>query len=340
MADTRLEALRAALREEAEKKSGNRQSSSSGDNASFPFWNIPEKTSATLRFLPDADDSNPWFWKERQTIRLPFEGIVGGDYPTDKRVHVTVPCVDMFGDTCPIISETRPWWKDDEKKDLARLYYKKRSYITQGFVVDSPFDEQDAPENPIRRFLLGPALLDKLKAGLADPDMEHHPTDYLNGCDFRIRKTKKGDYNNYDTSEWARRSRALSETERAAIDRFKLFNLADFLGPRPDAEGIEVIRAMFHASLNGEPFDTASFGKHYRAYSGRNDEGADLDSAATRGFRGSASNSEMVNFATGEPAAEQRQSSPEAHSSAPSSTEGMPVELLAKLRQRRAGQQG
>lgn len=190
MADLKLEALRAALRKETEKKSGNRLSSGGGDNASYPFWDIPEKSSATLRFLPDADDNNPWFWIERQTIRLPFQGIVGGDYPTDKEVHVTVPCVDMFGDTCPIIATTRPWWKDDDKKDLARKYYKKRSFIAQGFVVDSPFQEENPPENPIRRFILGPSLLEKLKAGLADPDMEHHPTDYLNGCDFRIRKPR------------------------------------------------------------------------------------------------------------------------------------------------------
>ena len=292
MADQKLERLRAALREDAEKRNGNR-SSSGGDNASYPFWDIPEKTSATIRFLPDADDNNPWFWVERQTIKLPFQGIVGGDYPTDKEVLVTVPCVDMFGDTCPIISHTRPWWKDvngqeNPLKETARKYYKKRSFITQGFVVDSPFEETSVPENPIRRFLLGPSLLEKLKAGLADPDMEFHPTDYQNGCDFRIRKTKKQDYNNYDTSEWARRSRALTEAERIALEQYKLSNLKDFLGARPDAEGIEVIKAMFHASLDGQPFDNATFGKHYRAFGGdfggrnSNDGASDAIDAAAK----------------------------------------------------------
>jgi hypothetical protein len=286
MADERLERLRAALREEAEKKNnaGNKSSSSGGDNASYPFWDIPENTTATLRFLPDLDDNNPWFWVERQTIKLTFEGIDGGNYPTDKQVTVTVPCVDMFQrDTCPIIAETRPWWKDDAKKELARKYYKKRSYIASGFVVLSPFEETNAPENPIRRFVLGNALLEKIKAGLADPDMENHPTDYLNGCDFRIRKTRKGEYNNYDTSEWARRSRALTEAEHIAINQHGLYDLKTFLGNRPDANGIAVIKAMFHASLNGDPFDHAAFGDYYRpfgGFGGRNNDAADaIDSA-------------------------------------------------------------
>ena len=53
------------------------QSSGGGDNAIFAHWNIPEGTSATLRFLPDADDTNTFFWKERQMIRLTFPGVKG-----------------------------------------------------------------------------------------------------------------------------------------------------------------------------------------------------------------------------------------------------------------------
>jgi hypothetical protein len=268
--DTRLEQARAILRGEADKRNNKSASSSGngGDNASYAFWDIPENTSATLRFVPDANDSNPWFWVERQIIRLPFHGVVGGDYPSDKTVSVTVPCVDMFGDTCPIIAETRPWWKDDSKKDLARTYYKKRSYIAQGFVVASPFEEAVTPVNPIRRFILGASLIEKIKTGLADPDMEFFPTDYANGVDFRVRKTRKGEYNNYDTSEWARRSRALTETERLAIEQYGLNDLKTFLGTRPESDGIAVIKALFHASLNGEPFDHTAYGKYYRPYGG------------------------------------------------------------------------
>jgi hypothetical protein len=255
--------MRQLLREETEKKSGNRFSSG-GDKASYPYWNIPEKQTATVRFLPDKDDNNPWFWAERQTIKLPFDGIVGGEHETTAPQLVTVPCIDMFGETCPIIAASRPWWKTNET--LARKYWKKRSFIAQGFVVSSPFEEPETPENPIRRLLIGPSLLEKLKAGLVDPEMENNPTDYLNGTDFKIKKTRKGDYNNYDTSEWSRRSRPLSEAEQIAIEHHGLFNLTDFLGAKPDADGVAMLKAMFHASVNGDPFDMASWGSHYRPF--------------------------------------------------------------------------
>jgi hypothetical protein len=261
MADERLERMRRMLQEENEKKNGNRNSS--GDKASYPYWNIPEKHTATVRFLPDRDDDNAWFWIERQTCKLPFDG-VSGTNSSATPVLVTVPCVDMFGDTCPIIAASRPWWKTDEA--LARKYWKKRSFIAQGFVVSSPFEETDLPENPIRRLILGPSLLEKLKAGLVDTEMENTPIDYINGTDFKIKKTRKSDYNNYDTSEWSRRTRALTETERSAIDRYGLFNLKDFMGARPDANGIAMIKAMFEASVRGDPFDMDAFGAHYKPF--------------------------------------------------------------------------
>lgn len=261
--DARLERMRQLMREDEEKKTGgNRQSS--GDKASYPYWDVPEKQTATIRFLPDKDEDNPWFWVERQTIKLPFEGVVGGERPTHSPVLVTVPCVDMFGDRCPIIAETQPWWKTNEAR--ARKYWKKRSFITQGFVVSSPFEETDPPENPIRRLIVGPSLLEKLKAGLRDPEMENTPTDYLDGTDFKIKKTRKSDYNNYDTSEWSRRSRPLTEAEQIALQHYGLFNLADFKGARPDAEHIEMLKAMFHASVAGDPFDMASWGSHYKPW--------------------------------------------------------------------------
>lgn len=321
--DPRLERARALLREQDEKKNNpNARSSAGGDNASYPFWDIPENGTATLRFVPDLDDTNPWFWVERQVITLPFEGIVGGEFDTDKQVFVKVPCVDMFQkNTCPIIAETRPWWDNEAKKGLARQYYKKRSYIFNGFVVSSPLEETTVPENPIRRFILGSALLQKIKAGLADPDMEHFPTDYLNGCDFRVRKTKKGEYNNYDTSEWARRSRPLSEAEQIAIDQHGPFDLKQFLGPRPDADGIEMIRSMFHSSLAGEPFDVASYGKNYRAFGGglgrANSESSDALDSAVR-----AAETTVTEKAT------------EVADVAVEKTDGPPSELIAKLRAR------
>ena len=50
-----LAEIRAKLQEQEVKRSPN---SSGGDNAIYPFWNIPEGTTATLRFLADKDPEN------------------------------------------------------------------------------------------------------------------------------------------------------------------------------------------------------------------------------------------------------------------------------------------
>mgnify|MGYP004000463541 CR=1 FL=1 len=73
-----LAEIRAKLLEQ-EKGGNTRSNSYGGDNAIYAFWNIPEGQSATMRFLPDGDDTNTYFWRERQMIRIPFSGVAGGD---------------------------------------------------------------------------------------------------------------------------------------------------------------------------------------------------------------------------------------------------------------------
>jgi len=99
-----------------------------------------------------------------------------------------------------------------------------------------------------------------------DPDMENIPTDYVNGTDFRVTKTTKGQYADYSTSKWARKERALDETELAAIDTHGLYNLSDFLPKRPGAEEIQAIAEMFQASVDGELYDVERWGNFYKPY--------------------------------------------------------------------------
>lgn len=236
-------------------------SQTGGDNAIYPFWNISEGTSATMRFLPDGDPNNTFFWTERQMIRLQFPGIKGGDM---KPTTVQVPCMEMWGEQCPVHNEIRPWFKDPSLEDMGRKYWKKRSYIFQGFVVDSPLQEDTTPENPIRRFIIGPQIFNIIKGALMDPDMENIPTDYVNGTDFRLTKTTKGQYADYSTSKWARKERSLDENELAAVDTHGLFDLKDFLPKKPTAEEVDVIYNMFQDSVNGELYDNDKYGNFFR----------------------------------------------------------------------------
>jgi hypothetical protein len=279
-----MEALRAKLRETASK--GDQQTRSKGtggDNASYPFWDIPTNQSATIRFLPDADTTNDYFWVKREVIKLPFSGVVGGDFPTDKDVTVTVPCIDMFGMKCPIVAATKHLWDKEETKDLARVYYKKRSFIFQGLVTNSPLQEENAPENPIRRFVINKSIYDIVYEALLDPDLADMPTDYDGGRDFTIKKTQKGEWANYSSSKFSMNSRSLNEVERSAIDTHGLFNLKDALGAVPSADAIEALKSMLKDSMDGLPYDMESYGQYFRPYGARSDSNGATKAPATGG---------------------------------------------------------
>lgn len=241
----------------------NKTNTNSGDSVTYPHWNLKENDTAIVRFLPDRDQDNPFFWVEKLQIRLPFNGVKGGD---SKQVTVNVPCMEQWGGTCPVLQEIRPWFNDPSLEDMARKYWKKRSYLFQGFVRTNPLEEDRAPENPIRKFTISPQIFKVIKASLMDPDMENLPTDYENGLDFRIVKTSKGDFADYSTSSWSRKESTLTDAEREAIKIHGLFNLADGLQDKPNDLALKAIMEMFEASVAGEQYDPERWGNYYRPY--------------------------------------------------------------------------
>jgi hypothetical protein len=257
-----LAEIRAKLQEAQNKTSGN--STGGGDNAIYPHWNMQEGKEAVVRFLPDGNANNTFFWVERAMIKLPFAGVKG---ETDSRaVQVQVPCVEMYNDgtACPILSEVRGWFKDKSLEEMGRKYWKKRSYIFQGFVVEDPIKEDTTPDNPIRRFIIGPQIYQIIRSALMDPELEELPTDFLRGVDFRIAKTSKGGFADYSTSKWSRRERALTDVEKAAIDTHGLFDLSSFLPKKPTDVELKVMKEMFEASVDGEAYDMERWGQYFK----------------------------------------------------------------------------
>lgn len=256
-----LAEIRAKLQEQNNRQQGGTQTG--GDNAIYPHWNMDEGKEAIVRFLPDNDPSNTFFWAERAMIKMPFAGIKG---QTDSRpVTVQVPCMEMWGETCPVLTEVRPWFKDKTLEDMGRKYWKKKSYLFQGFVVDpNPIMEDKKPANPIRRFIIGPQIFNIIKGALMDNEIEELPTDYVRGLDFKMIKTTKGGYADYSTSKWGRRERALTAEEQAAIKEFGLFNLKDFLPKKPTDVELKIIKEMFEASVDGEAFDMDRWGQYFK----------------------------------------------------------------------------
>jgi hypothetical protein len=258
---TSLAEIRARIAAQDSKSTGSSQQS---DNSIYPHWNMEEGTTATIRFLPDANSSNTFFWVERQIIKLPFNGVKGDT--TMKQVQVQIPCMEMYGESCPILAEVRPWYKDETLKEMANKYWKKRSYLFQGFVRQNPIGDDKTPANPIRRFVISPQIFTIIKSSLMDPEMEELPTDYVRGLDLNIKKTSKGGYADYSTSNWARKESALTEAEQAVIDSFGLFNLTDFLPKKPTEAELRIMKEMFEASVDGKPYDNERWGNYYRPY--------------------------------------------------------------------------
>jgi len=257
---TSLAEIRAKLQAQDTRSAGGGRSP--GDNAIYPHWNISEGSSTRIRFLPDGNASNDFFWAERLMIRLPFAGVKG--QADSKPVIVQVPCVEMYKEACPILAEVRGWFKDASLEDMGRKYWKKKSYLFQGFVRENALPDDKAPDNPIRRFVISPQIFNLIKAALMDPELENLPTDTTAGLDFTVSKTSKGGYADYSTSKWSRRESALTADEQAAIDTHGLFNLSDFLPKQPGEVELKVIKEMFEASVDGEAYDAERWGQYYR----------------------------------------------------------------------------
>lgn len=259
---TTLAEIRAKL--QAAENRGTNGSMSTGESSIYAHWNIAEGTSAKIRFLPDGDSQNTFFWIERAMIKLPFVGVEGQD--DSRPVIVQVPCMEMYGkDTpCPILADVRTWFKDPSLEDMGRKYWKKKSYLFQGFIRENPLSDDKAPENPIRRLIISPQIFNLVKSALMDPELENLPTDFDAGLDFTVTKTSKGGYSDYSTSKWARKESSLTANEHAAIEKFGLFNLSEFLPKKPTEVELKVIKEMFEASVNGKEYDPTRWGQYFK----------------------------------------------------------------------------
>ena len=195
-------------------------------------------------------------------INLPFAGVKG--QADSKPVTVQVPCVEMYGESCPVLAEVRTWFKDSSLEEMGRKYWKKKSYLFQGFVRENPLSDDKTPENPIRRFIISPQIFNLVKSALLDPELENLPTDYQGGLDFTVTKTSKGGYADYSTSKWSRRESGLTAEEAEAIEKHGLYNLSDFLPKKPSDVELKVIKEMFEASVDGQAYDADRWGAYYK----------------------------------------------------------------------------
>jgi hypothetical protein len=150
---------------------------------------------AVVRFLPDKDQDNQTkFLSENLTHELMING--------KKKI---VPCLHMYGESCPICELSQKFYAQNDEI-MGKKYYKKRSYIGQVLVLDSPFDYLDPEEeNPsmVRLIDFGPAVFKCVQTAYKSGDLDEEPFMMKGGYDFRIRKTKDGKWAGYSTSSFS-----------------------------------------------------------------------------------------------------------------------------------------
>ena len=229
-AKSKLEALKSAF----DKKT----TGGSGDQSwklFYPFWKMPDDSQAVVRFLPDADaDNSLGFLVEN----LQHELVVNGQ-------KKKVPCLSMHGEDCPICALSRKYY-DEKNDDMGKKYYRKKSYIGQVIVVESPIEHDQSQLVKLIEF--GPAVFKQIQAAFQSGDLEEAPFELKGGYNFRIKKTKSGQYASYTTSSFAPKQ---TDLEDEVIEQLNLFNLAEYRGKKLDHGTVE---ALLIADQTGQAF--------------------------------------------------------------------------------------
>jgi hypothetical protein len=228
-------------------KTGTTEGGDSRPNNYYPFYNMDFDEKAVVRFLPDLNEENPLcFLVEKLTHTLMING-----------ERKTVPCLKNYeGESeCPICTRSAQFYKDEGKdtKDGKRLYRRKQ-HLGQVLIVEDPLSYKEGEEPALGKVKLvniSYSVYNKIKEAFDEDELEEVPWDYEEGTDFMIKKTKKGEYANYDASKFLKRERALSEEELAAIEG-NLTDLQSLLPKKPDSA---FLQKMLDADLNGEVLD-------------------------------------------------------------------------------------
>ena len=208
----------------------------------FPFWKSDMDSVSVVRFLPDADEENPMgFLVENHSHELVVNG---------KREKV--PCLKMYGEECPVCQLSQKYYDEkspDHNETLGKKYYRKKSYIGQVLVMETsiPHDQ----EQLVKLIDFGPAVFKAIQAAFQSGDLEEAPSELKGGYNFRIKKTKSGEYASYTTSSFAPKA---SDVGDDVIEQLNLYDLKEY---RTAKMSRDVLEAMLMADQTGAQFGNA-----------------------------------------------------------------------------------
>lgn len=210
----------------------------------FNFWKAPVDSVSVVRFLPDADEeNNPMsFLVENLAHELNING---------KREKV--PCLKMYGEDCPICALSQKYYDEkdpDHNEQLGKKYYRKKSYIGQVLVVETPIDHDQ--EQLVKLIEFGPKIFKQIQAAFQSGDLEEPPYELKGGYNFRIKKSKSGEYADYGTSSFSPKQTDVADD---TIDAMQLYNLSDYRTARISRD---VMEAMLLAEQTGGAMPSSS----------------------------------------------------------------------------------
>ena len=230
-----IDKLKAAFKKKSEESSGD-GNSNIWDNF-YPFFRMKDDEQALFRFLPDKDKDNPLgFIVENVYHQLMING---------KRKNVG--CSSMYGHDCEFCKTSRKYYDADDKI-TGKQFWRRVDYIAQGLVIQSPFDI-DEKDNSVRLISIGPQLFKIIESKIMMGDLDAAPYDLEEGYDFRIIKTKKGEYSEYTTSDFKRKS---TPADPELMSKAELFDLKDYRYHEVSQEQAE---AMIQAVLTGASYE-------------------------------------------------------------------------------------
>lgn len=151
-----------------------------------------------------------------------------------------VACLKMYGEACPICELSARFYDKNSaefNEELGKQFYRKKSYIGQVLVIETPVDH-DA-EQLVKLIDFGPQVFKQIQAAFQSGDLDEAPYELKGGYNFRFRKTKTGSgQNSYTTSNFATKQ---SDVADNVIETMVLYSLADYRTPKTERAAVEAM---------------------------------------------------------------------------------------------------
>lgn len=227
-----------------------------GSGNYYLFYKMNDNEQARIRFLPDKNEENRMgFLVEKVMHRLTINGEIK-----------TVPCLSMYGESCPICAVSQQFYKrEGDQSPNGKKYWKKKQHVGQVLVLEDPLpadpDTKENQEGKVLFVTIGFQLFNIIKSAIERGDLDEVPFAYNGGYDFIIAKTAQGKNDKGEKvstyalgSNFARKATSL-DPDTIAMCKENIVDLSTLLPSHP---GTEKIEAMLESALTGTDYEEES----------------------------------------------------------------------------------